>query len=83
MGSEWPEVRGQHQESLGLVGTMRRILPFSALSGAREAASQTAGFGPELTPRGSGGVSTRHCTSSEQVVSSVSTIKQKFFAAVL
>lgn len=48
------EVRGQHQGFLGLGGTMRRIFSSSPQSEVCGVASQTAGFGPEITPQGSG-----------------------------
>ena len=38
--SQRSEVRGQPRESLGLIGTLRRRLPFSPQSGMHEAASQ-------------------------------------------
>lgn len=48
------KVRGQHQGFLGLGGTMRRIFSSSPQSEVCGVASQTAGFGPEITPQGSG-----------------------------
>lgn len=50
MGNEKPEVSSEQQESLGLDGTMKRILSFSPQSGACGAATQTAEFGHEITP---------------------------------